>query len=218
MDAGGDAASPADSGTDASALMCMPACDPDLQACCPGASGPECLDVNRDPSHCGDCTTNCFDTHRGNTCRFGLCMCNSVICMGTHDSFCCPPRAEGSIYYCADLDHTTTDCGECNRACDPTRADHCEGGTCLCGDERRQCDGTSQSRCCGIGAGAFGCVDTTSDINQCGQCGIGCLPGERCESSSCTRGASCTGGCTLGEICCDGSCCERSRCVGNVCI
>jgi hypothetical protein len=219
MDAGSreDAASLPDAGTDAPMAICTPACD-ETQTCCDDGAGPVCQSTYRDPTHCGNCDTDCLASNRGERCDFGFCTCNGVACQGEHDSFCCPPLVPGGTYYCADLDHATGNCGECGRGCDLTISDHCDGGLCYCGDTRRECDGGPTSQCCGIGAGAFDCIDTTNNINNCGTCGLGCIAGERCESSTCTRGASCDGGCTLGEICCAGSCCARTRCVADTCI
>ena len=48
-----------------------------------------------------------------------------------------------------------------------------------------------------------GCVDTTSDPNNCGGCGVTCMNGEACNASVCTcSGASCTGCCAGGDAGC----------------
>ncbi|HJL15403.1 MAG TPA: hypothetical protein RMH99_07105 [Sandaracinaceae bacterium LLY-WYZ-13_1] len=220
-DAGPDAALDAgrDAGRrDAAPPMCEPECA-EGEDCCRITDGTACFTLRDDPRHCGSCVTDCLATHRGDACRNGVCACGTAAlgCQGTRESFCCPPRDTGGAPYCANLEQSPADCGECDRGCSPLEASHCDGGRCICGDERRGCEGTPEDRCCAAGVD-IECVDTTRDRFHCGDCNVLCQGPERCENGSCTRGSeTCDGGCELGDICCEGVCCSRAACFAGTC-
>ncbi len=216
MDAGDDAATDA-ARTDAPPAMCEPACDPALR-CCETSGANACFDLRNDPSHCGECDIDCVAENRGDGCSASACTCGAAPlgCSGMREDFCCPPRTPDGERYCANLSTGVTDCGECGRACDARRADRCDGGECRCGADRDPCAGTADSVCCQVGAD-IGCVDTTSDLFNCGGCNNLCPSGERCEESTCTSGAACPGGCAPDETCCDGTCCSRRACMTGTC-
>ena len=198
--------------------MCAPECA-SVETCCELLTGgTTCANLRSDPEHCGLCQINCVTSHRGDGCSANQCTCgdSSLGCNGNRQSWCCPPRAPGSQGYCADLDRSPADCGGCNIACDPRKADRCTGGQCICGDERAACAGTPDSICCTAGVDVA-CVDTTSSLIHCGGCNVICSTPETCVGGTCTLGATCPGGCEGGEICCDGACCARNRCTAGGC-
>jgi hypothetical protein len=213
MDAGRDAARP-----DAAPLVCTPECESG-DTCCPSEDGPTCYALRSDPRHCGSCNVDCVASNRGDRCEASQCVCGDspLGCQGTTGSFCCPPRTPGGVAYCANLAKSAADCGACGNGCDPTQADHCDGGRCICGDERGACDGTPESLCCADSLVDISCVDTTTDRFHCGACNVLCQGVERCENGTCTRGGGCEAGCPLGQICCDGTCCERTACFAGTC-
>lgn len=217
MDAGADAAARDAARVDAPPPMCMPECGVG-QTCCDIAGATGCYDLRNDPSHCGECNVDCVAENRGDGCAAASCTCGSAPlgCSGMREDFCCPARRGVGEPYCANLSTSAADCGTCGRGCNPAEADRCDGGECRCGPGRGPCAGTPDSVCCQEGADV-GCVDTTTDLFHCGGCNTLCQSGERCEESSCTRGASCPGGCAEGEICCDGTCCSRRACMAGVC-
>lgn len=197
-----------------------PSCDPacsGASTCCDGDDGPVCATLTNDVANCGGCGSDCVAENRGTDCMDGQCVCGlaSFGCGGTQTSFCCPPRGEGERPYCADLANSGLDCGACDDACAPSQADRCNLGICVCGNSRRDgCAGTPEDFCCGDEiTGDAACVDTQTDELNCGACGTGCRPGERCELGTCTTGEACPGGCATGEVCCGGECCGSAACI-----
>lgn len=182
-DSGRDAAVPRDAGP-----VCAEACGVGHK-CCDTPAGPACIHIAADPSNCGNCGVDCVATERGTTCEGGNCVCGDFVsgCAGS-SSVCCPPLPGQTKPYCADLAQASQDCGSCGFACDPARADRCDGSRCLCGEgSRRQCDGTPTDTCCADSVGMFGCVDTTNGRLHCGACGNICSPGQSCVDGACVE-------------------------------
>lgn len=184
MDAARDAGRP-DAGFDAG---CATACDFD-QLCCPGPSGTFCAETQTDPDNCGLCGVVCAEG-RGTECGLGRCRCGMLEegCLGRTDSWCCPPRLDGGMDYCANLYADSLDCGSCGNECDIRRSDRCLDGNCRCGETRFQCSGEPTDVCCPDSPvpGAPGiCVDTTTDRRNCGECGTRCSGLERCVAGTC---------------------------------
>ncbi len=217
IDAGRDAGE-RDAGPDAGP-MCMPGCEGG-EACCAEEDGTfVCALLRSDPRHCGLCTVDCVETHRGDSCANNQCACGTsrLGCTGNRQSWCCPPRSEGTSAYCTDLDRSAADCGACGVQCDLRVSDRCDGGRCVCGTERGPCAGTPESLCCADGVDVA-CADTTTSPIHCGGCNRTCEAGERCVEGTCTEGTACAGGCAAGEVCCNGACCDSpGRCIGGVC-
>ena len=186
--------------------------------CCLVGGEPQCIDTSEDPENCGGCNVLCAEG-RGTSCQRSRCVCGAVDigCRGDRNSWCCPPRGDMLMNYCANFDQDGADCGECGLACNPRISDRCDGGRCRCGDLRTPCVGTPDSICC-PGRVTSSCVDTTSDPNNCGACGRRCQLIERCMASQCTRGAEeCTERCGDGDVCCNGTCCAQDACNGREC-
>ena len=208
---------------DADGMAPAPTCDGGCSLgleCCVGSDGvARCVNLVEDPEHCGECGLRCADG-RGDRCILGLCACGNSPsgCAGIMRSMCCPPRAEGDLHYCANLEEDGNDCGGCNDACSPAAADRCEAGRCICGDGRGPCEGTPASTCCSGAFAATECVDLRSDVRHCGGCDVRCRPSESCVEGVCTLGsATCTETCIPGHVCCFGECCPRARCDMGLC-
>ncbi|MCA9622010.1 MAG: hypothetical protein KC731_23465 [Myxococcales bacterium] len=182
------------------ALLGVVACLPEVGDLCrlgTTACDGSCVELDRDPDHCGAC---------GQACEAG------TSCV---DGSCAPPcgmlaACEGS---CADLATDPRHCGACDRAC-PSGAP-CVDGACAesCGGEARLCEGScrdttsDEAHCggcgvvCGSGAtcrdGECACPDVLSDAANCGVCGQACLADQRCVAGGCRphcRGAVCLPG------------------------
>jgi hypothetical protein len=186
-DAGGDSgmdAAPDATGPEAGSI-CEPLCNRTQRCCDSDAGGVTCISVVEDDINCGGCDVVCAEG-RGTSCELGACVCGPVVmgCLGTSQSWCCPPRNPGGTRYCADFDNDTQDCGGCGEQCTPERASDCQRGDCLCGNEGRGCAGTPDDLCCS-GITEFSCVDTLTDFFNCGACGRACMTEQRCEMGTC---------------------------------
>ncbi|MBI5533966.1 MAG: hypothetical protein HY898_14690 [Deltaproteobacteria bacterium] len=186
-------------------------------ATCPSAAslcGSVCVDLSKDPAHCGACSHAC---EPGQVCSNGTC---SMVC-------------SGGTTRCGDLCVNTkldpSHCGACDHACKTgevcsagTCSLTCSGGTTRCGDRcvELQTDPTN----CGK------CSSTCKSPEQCvaGQCALVCPPGQtKCDdqcvnlledslhcgtcTTACPQGQVCAVGncafeCPLGLVACDGAC------------
>jgi hypothetical protein len=177
--------------------------------CCGGA----CVDMSTDPSNCkacgsacssGYCVTSCFDyppaQHCPLTCGPGT-ICAGEACVGsacwftpysgTTDQAYCLAK-DGGIgaccgASCADLTSDPQHCGACGVVC--TAGTACHNGLCN-GDS--SCGPGHVGSYCNLDAGltslccpGSGCVDTSSDANNCGACGTACAAGQVCDAGSC---------------------------------
>jgi hypothetical protein len=139
------------------------------------------VDFRTSVVHCGGCRVAC-NPPDGNivadVCVDGVCDCGSEPGTRPCDSgwTCC--AGSGCHNLQTDFEH----CGFCHNAC--TRAaDRCASGTCVCGELGRTCDPTrdgSATTCCG---GL--CVDTQTNPEHCGGCGIRCGPHASCVDGRC---------------------------------
>ncbi len=91
---------------------------------------------------------------------------------------CC---ADGS---CVDIATDPENCGACGTSC---HGQVCVGGTCLLA----ACDFKSQNGFCGTAGDLTSlccgtdCVDTATDNDNCGRCGLVCRGGESCQDGTC---------------------------------
>ena len=188
---------------------------------CSGA----CVDVLRDPLHCGGCGTAC-DT--GTACVLGACVACTPSCDG---AVCGDDGCGGSCGSCPSGFGCTG--GECIPGCTPSCADR-ECGDDGCGGS---CGSCSFGEACSFGSCVSSCTPSCSG-RECGDDGCGgscgsCFGGETCNSfgecvSSCTRdcaglecgddgcGGSC-GTCLSGETCTTGLCIPSTGGGGESC-
>lgn len=171
---------------------------------CDGA----CINPLADPTHCGDCWTQCPSTRTGaGVCRGGRC---DVACAAGYATC----ATGGACETVLATDHAN--CGMCGRGCGDGAV--CSDGQCLaCPSGQAACDGRCQrldtaehcgscshrcplgARCaagntceytgCAAGrdAGTWtqcpdGCVDVRSDDRNCLGCGNVCVAGTHCRS------------------------------------
>lgn len=233
-----------DMGEDADPNECSPACGEDercvmgmcvgTDACGDGCASGEsccvtgCSTLPTDVMNCGACERPCGDA--GDSCLSGQCRCGGGA--GCLDGEACCGGA------CEDLQNSVEHCGACNRACGPSEV--CQDGTCVappcdpeCG-EGESCDPDTTTCRCGAGPGctatqaccAGGCLDTQSDPNNCGGCGIMCSGAEVCMGGTCTTDIPCVPSCAAGESCVGGvcrcgtnpSCGSALSCCSGVCV
>ncbi len=130
----------------------------------------------------------------------------------------------GSV--CVDTTTDPSNCGACGRNC--CAGTLCSAGVCVvsCGSARTLCGpGPADAGCASPGV----CVDTASDIANCGACGMRCATGEVCSAGRCvmactsvqTRcGSSCVDLTTDDNNCgaCGTVCPSAQRCSAGVCI
>lgn len=74
---------------------------------------------------------------------------------------------------CVSIANEVGHCGDCNRACTGPSA-LCLAGSCACGD-------IGFVYCANLG----GCIDASSDDNNCGSCGVTCGGNQTCRNSQC---------------------------------
>lgn len=129
---------------------------------------------------------------------------------GTGGSGQCPAGSVSCSGACVDVLTSSTNCGQCGRAC--AAGQSCTAGTCTCLGGGTDCGG--------------GCVDTSTSNTHCGACGRACGTGEQCSAGTCqcTGGlTSCAGTCTdtnsnadhcgtCGVACPDGLLCSLGQC------
>lgn len=160
----------------------------------------ECLDVQRDPDHCGRCDHPCGS---GDVCSAGVCddecgpgeigCSGSCVNPATHPDHCggcdidcrddqicasyaclCPHPMSECDGACVDLDSDPNHCGHCDIGCDDSES--CEHGECEgsggCGGGLTNCGGD--------------CVNLLYDDDHCGGCYQPCDPlTEQCQSGVC---------------------------------
>jgi hypothetical protein len=165
---------------------CGPTGCPGGEACC----GALCANTQFDDNNCGGCGNICGAVPQGTT------SCVSASCRITS---CAPGFADcnGQVADGCEVD-TLTDpgnCGFCGNGCGLGQT--CVGGVCQMGS----CGVTGcpvGQTCCN---GGTTCIDTRSDVRNCGGCGNVCPPG----FNVCQNGACCEffdgGGVCMGVVC-----------------
>ncbi len=140
------------------------------------------VDLMNDPTNCGGCGTQCGCP--GDSCQLGVCGCTCA--KGTAQ---CPGDPSD---VCATMLGTNEDCNFCGDTCDLANAvSQCETNTAPPPAPEFAC--TLQSCFAGFadcdGTVANGCeVDTQTDPNNCGGCGVQCSGGGLCVMGVCATG------------------------------
>jgi len=160
--------------------MCKAECDPPTMKCLGDAGG--CFDLNKDITHCGNCTTKCvvsdgggmdpgtnnpdsgFSIDGGGGWTTGMASC----AMGMCGSACPMGFSACSDTLCYDLQNHHDHCGDCNTACQMT-------------------EWCTQGKCCGYGQIVCGgmCTDVLSNDMNCGGCNKPCSNGTHCNGGQC---------------------------------
>ncbi len=153
---------------------CTTTCAAPLSTC-GTAPAQYCANVSVDPANCGSCGNVCTLAHATEGCGGGACTvqrcdagfgdCDNVASTGCE----------------ANLNTSAANCGACGRACALANATSaCTSGACTvsaCSTGYLDCDGIA----------ADGCeVNTRTDLNNCGACGVSCSAGQVCSAGVCT--------------------------------
>lgn len=191
----------------------------------------ECVDLMRNPNHCGQCGMKCEE----GVCVEGKCQ------------FECPRGTTECDGECVDLKNTDEHCGACGKACGP--GETCVDSTCICAEGFRNCDGACvdinsdaahcggcgracgenevcEKRTCVCAPGTFECLGEciAPTDEHCGECGRKCPPAHVCQDGECVLS------CPEGMLGCDGRCidpmndkrycgdCETSCVEGQSCV
>ena len=122
----------------------------------------ECVDVNTDPDHCGDCNEPCStdDPNAEAQCTQGLC---EVACLDCEIGGVCVEAQEtddDNVCSICDPDQSTDAYvdAEDGTECDANAV--CDTGDCVCDDDHELCDDQ--------------CVDFSTNIDHCGDCNEPC--------------------------------------------
>ncbi|HMJ13311.1 MAG TPA: hypothetical protein VK524_17945 [Polyangiaceae bacterium] len=198
-----------DGGPDSSDASVCATCDgPDCAGCSGHCCDGQCIDVDTNTSHCGECGkgcpgTACLGGHCVNQCLLMFLDCDKNVATGCE----------------ANASTDSENCGSCGIACgfDAT----CSGGTCQCPADTANCDGQTTNGCE---------ADLSSDKANCGACRQNCGTNQYCSMKQCvceTGFADCNGraddGCeaslsdtkTCGS--CTKDCGSNSTCTQGVC-
>jgi hypothetical protein len=143
-----------------------------------------CVDASSDPSNCGACRAACASgpAIASYQCSAGVCQyaCNQgyAQCSGDPADPCSN-----------DLNYDSANCGVCGNACGDGY--QCNNGLCQCLLACLPPQDLDPNNCActcsgGLTACGGGCVDTGSDVNNCGGCGNACGPvASVCEGGDC---------------------------------
>lgn len=169
-DTGVDVRMPSDTGVDTGVDTGTASC-PAGQTRCSGV----CVDLNSDEAHCGRCASPCPAAANARPlCSAGRC---TLVCARSFGD-CNSTYADG----CEASLSVSPNCGTCGNLC--IRFAACVSGTCTP---------------CGTGTIACGtaCVNTNTDVNNCGACGFVCptppsgLGAARCVAGRCYHSNTC---------------------------
>ena len=169
---------------------------------CKGVSG--CVDLASDPKNCASCGKQCpaLSTCIGSACecpkgmnacaancrdlRDDAAACGSCANVCNATQYCngsgvcrCRPRLASCPDGCADLATDPSHCGSCSVRCAPGAV--CTAGVCKPNGD--SCKGFH--KVCDTGGGAFGCVATTTDALNCGDCNVRCNSSQLCVGGAC---------------------------------
>ncbi|MFW5875498.1 MAG: hypothetical protein ACOCXM_02050 [Myxococcota bacterium] len=143
------------------------ACPPDAPDECDGM----CVDQNSDPTYCGGCAV--MGCERGLECADGTCQ--EPDCPGdlvVWDGECIDPLSDER--YCGTDPTDSTTWQDCTAGLDFPDDVVCIEGTCACADGLAYC------------GGEYGeCIDTQTDVYNCGECGHSCGANAQCNEGTC---------------------------------
>ncbi len=219
--------------------------DGNVGECCYAGFSFACSDVSTDTRNCGGCGFACPS---GQTCSNGVCSGVQAPCgPGKVDTYCDLDAGTSKVCCpgtgCVDLLTDPKSCGYCSNACAAGLAcvsGQCVATTCAGVKDGQNCEadgGFSASSACCQGV----CVDRSSSVSNCGQCGTACAGSETCSQGACgvpsctpaTTGDPCHLGAGTGQCCAAGcvdttsdakncggcglACSQNQTCSGSAC-
>ncbi|MFT3926147.1 MAG: hypothetical protein QM778_26620 [Myxococcales bacterium] len=174
--------------------------------------GYECVDTQNDPNNCGSiyngCNTQALEICQAGKCVALTCSDNTVACNYYNYDI------NRNVVACVDTQNDQLNCGACGNTCDkfgegPNPNMACVAGQCGCTNGTTMCKPYSENE-------NFACVDTKTDVNNCGACGSNqgvpnaaaqCdYKAEDCVAGSCTAKT-----CPAGQTMCNGMCLDLAN-------
>jgi Stigma-specific protein, Stig1 len=152
---------------------CQSRCPSGQRMCTHENGSATCVDLDRDPRHCGRCGNVCRKQDR---CIDGRCEGAGHRCE-RGQSYCQMPNG---TQRCTDTGRDEQNCGRCGNVC--RKQDRCIDGRCE-GAEHRCERGQSY---CQMPNGTQRCTDTGRDEQNCGRCGNVCRKQEKCINGACS--------------------------------
>jgi hypothetical protein len=150
-----------------------------------GFGGYTCVNLSSDPANCGAIGLTCPS---GQTCTAGACSGDVAPCGAGSNGAYCDLGSGTSTLCCAGggCTNTLTDpnnCGTCGTVCSSNLScvqGHCEATSCTGQPNASPCGAGATNECC-----SSACVDTQTDTNNCGSCGVHCVGAETCQGGLC---------------------------------
>lgn len=135
---------------------------------------------------CGGCTLPDTCGGGGINGQCGRPVCSHMTCMDM-----CPSGTTFCDGVCFDLSNDASNCGGCGISCG--YGGTCSGGSCHCGGATPDANGADAGHdVCSPGGCTYcpgpGCVNTASDLSNCGACGMACPRGQFCAMGACIGG------------------------------
>jgi hypothetical protein len=147
-----------------------------LKTLCPAplGLGEFCADTSNDPLNCGACNRKCSIDE---VCVDSVCAPKCSADEELVNGKCLPKcpagatRDSSGTCQCPSGEHLATGFNRCDPDCTGVQVNDPQTGACVCPVATQSCNGQ--------------CVDTLTDTNNCGTCGIVCPSGASCNSGSC---------------------------------
>lgn len=175
---------------------CASTCASDQTFCGGDGGSSYCANTKTDNANCGGCGVACGN---GQVCDNGACTSTCGGTDGGSETLCTP---DGGTAFCTNTSTDNANCGGCGIVCGSGQV--CENSACVNGCASM--DGGVETLC-QPDAGSPYCANTTSDIENCGACGVACTSSidggvpvcvsSKCETLYCPPGSqtfSYTGG------------------------
>ena len=161
------------------------------------ANNIRCVDTSTDVNNCGGKGTKC---ESGQVCVNSNCVQNSCV----EPLVLCSTTAGNQ---CIDINDANADnCGACGYKCADHPVANAEATGCVAGVCQYKCTGSTNNVGENNTAASIRCVDTSTDVNNCGGKGKKCESGEVCVDSKCVKNS------------CDAPLVLCSTATGNDCI
>ena len=196
--------------------------------------GTACADIQTDSDNCGSCGNVCNTSKVAHasavTCDGGSCKATACTSPYAVNNGTCNACVSGYCYSSGSCLNTQADmnnCGSCGNVCNTSKVAHssavtCDGGSCkatACTSPYALNNGTCNACESGYCYSSGSCLNTQTDMNNCGSCGNVCNTNKVAHSSAVTcDGGSCKAtACTSPYALNNGTCnaCESGYCYSS---
>ena len=168
-----------------SGALCATSCQAGLFLC-----DDKCVDGTTNPYYCG-VTSDCTETNNGTKCE------DTQVCVSGKCEYnsCKEPETLCSTTggnQCINIESDDADnCGSCGYKCSEHPVANATANGCAKGVCQYTCINNTENVGSDNTAANIRCVDTSTDVNNCGRKGKKCDPGQVCVNSNCVQN-SCT--------------------------